>query len=172
MPERTRRLSFSYSRRTEKRCPSILFLYAGHKYKGLFTKDSNECTALIIEKYNSILNSCELDAKIVLNGRGSFGVNVLKSIIYIMGGIINGAIVKSVSTTQMLQFCLNTNVYNSFFSDETRSQGFALNMNSGGEAYFPEMITARADFASVIFGRYIYVFGGRDESGPMNACER
>lgn len=36
----------------------------------------------------------------------------------------------------------------------------------------PGMNVARSDFASIVVGKHIYVFGGSGVDGPLNSCER
>lgn len=48
-----------------------------------------------------------------------------------------------------------------------------FDLNTKGEEVLPEMNVARAESACVVFGKYIYVFGGTIESHQQSAtCER
>lgn len=51
-------------------------------------------------------------------------------------------------------------------------QASAYALHGGEETVLPEMNLAREKFAWILFGKYIYVFGGTDITGPLNACER
>lgn len=53
-----------------------------------------------------------------------------------------------------------------------RLQVYSFDLSSGKETVLPEMNVARANFTSILVGNYIYVFGGRIESGALRACER
>lgn len=53
------------------------------------------------------------------------------------------------------------------------SQVSAYNLNTGEEEILPEMFSGRKNFRPILFGKYIYVFGGFGESEVcINACER
>lgn len=45
-------------------------------------------------------------------------------------------------------------------------------LNTGEEECLPEMNFARYSFASILFGKFIYVFGGCAGSSYINSCER
>lgn len=53
-----------------------------------------------------------------------------------------------------------------------RVQVSSYDLSSGKENAMPEMKFARANFTSTLHGNYIYVFGGSDQYGPMDSCER
>lgn len=57
-----------------------------------------------------------------------------------------------------------------------RIQVSAYDLSSGKGEMLPEMKFARAYFASVVLGKYIYVFGGFIDVGEspkyLNSCER
>lgn len=48
----------------------------------------------------------------------------------------------------------------------------AYDLDSREEEILPEMNSARKRFSSLLFGKYIYVFGGVNSSRCMNECER
>lgn len=49
----------------------------------------------------------------------------------------------------------------------------AYDLNTGEEEILPEMNLARCNFASILFEKYVYVFGGFGAPGErMNTCER
>lgn len=48
----------------------------------------------------------------------------------------------------------------------------AYDLKSREELVLPEMNFARENSVSILFGKYIYVFGGSDSSRGMNSCER
>lgn len=59
-----------------------------------------------------------------------------------------------------------------FFNNPPQVSSFDIGMDSGSGEVLPEMRVARALHTSTVFGKYIYVFGGRDELGALNSCER
>lgn len=75
-----------------RRCSSIFCLFAGYK------DGAADHSALKIEKYNAVLNRLEVAAEITLGARIYFRVIMQKNRIYILGGLVNGVTVKSVST--------------------------------------------------------------------------
>lgn len=52
------------------------------------------------------------------------------------------------------------------------SQVSAFDLDTGEEEILPEMNLARSSFTSIFFEKYIYIFGGKVESGDTNSCER
>lgn len=48
----------------------------------------------------------------------------------------------------------------------------AYDLDSREEEILPEMCFARRSHASIVVGKYIYVFGGMGASGCINECER
>lgn len=55
---------------------------------------------------------------------------------------------------------------------ENYSQVSAFDLNSGEEELLPEMNSVRRCFTSILFGKFIYVFGGWNGTEIMNKCER
>lgn len=47
-----------------------------------------------------------------------------------------------------------------------------LEVNTWRRKTMPNMIKARSDFSTVVYNGYIYIFGGRDSTGPLSECER
>lgn len=52
------------------------------------------------------------------------------------------------------------------------AQVLSYDLSSGKEEEMPDMNIPRMDFVSILVGKYIYVFGGRNQTGPMSSCER
>lgn len=52
------------------------------------------------------------------------------------------------------------------------SQVSSYALHSREEEILPEMNSVRKSFASLLIGKFIYVFGGNSATGCTNACER
>lgn len=162
--EYRRRVSSQSLNTVARRFQSIFCLFVQHKgFEG--AKNS----AIKIEKYNSVLKTHEEVPEIAIGDRCHFGVILYKNKIYVMGGMRNKIHLKTVSTIsqkfERKQVKMNRSMNN-------YSQMSAYDLDSREEQILPEMNFARRLHASIVVGKYIYVFGGRNISGCTNECER
>lgn len=58
------------------------------------------------------------------------------------------------------------------FTLENPEQMFSYDLDSWTKVKLPEMKIARANFTTILVGKYIYVFGGLAESKALKSCER
>lgn len=87
-----RRISTKCSNIGVSRCSSVFSLFA--QYIG---DEGAEYSAIKIERYNSVLSNFEESAEIALGSRKSFEVILQTNKVYLLGGVSNNILLKSVS---------------------------------------------------------------------------
>lgn len=79
---------------------------------------------------------------------------------------MNGVCLNTVSAI----FPMTISSNNTIQSNLPKVSSFGL--NSREEEVLPPMNVARRNFTSISFGTFIYVFGGTNDAGALNSCER
>lgn len=131
-------------------------------------QEEEGCSVVKVEKYHSALNSWSKVAEIPLGFREHFRLILLENKLYVLGGVDDG----SGTLNSVSKIKITADICADCYSFSTCLQVSAYDLSSCEQEILPEMNTARGCFASTVFGKFIYVFGGCDYDRLFKKCER